>query len=349
MFEYIIRLIESISQIFSGRKPQIPEEDEPAPPKRKPKKKPEKDLEFPIDDSWLIPVGVPGHAVSSSGWTYTDGVPNSITWHWTATWDRDLCDKLLGGDDAIRKPKWNEEEQRWQGGASAHFCVGRTYEEGISQYVSLEHRSWHAGAGQSLRWDGQKANYDGKFLSGSRTSIGIETVEVGFERQDIPREDDWINVYDTDGKNEMWIQPWTDEQVDMMIFLGRKIVEKYPNITFLDHHGHMDTSPGYKQDPALAFPFAKVLSGIYKKEIPDVWTPFFMIKPRQRALEVLGYDLGTWGADGDWGTVSTNALKQFQKDRGIHPDGKWSTFVCWEIYFALQDKDLSIEQVNMIA
>lgn len=349
MFKFLLQILQNFTLIFSRKKDapvELPKpEDEPevvTPPK------PEEKI-YDIDDSWLIPTGIPGHAVTSSGWTYTDGKPTSVTWHWTATWDRELCDKLLGGDNALRKPKWNEEEQKWEGGASAHFCVGRSEEEGISQYVKLEHRSWHAGGGQTVRWDGKNVFANGTFLSGSRTSIGIETVEVGFARPEAPKEDDWIEVYGTDGKNHMWVQPWTEEQVDMMIFLGRKIIEKYPNIGYLDHHGHHDICPGYKSDPSLAFPFAKVLSGIYRREIPDVWSPFMAIKPRQRALELLGYDLGPWGADGDWGAVSDAALRKFQIDSGLHANGEWSTFVCWEVYFALLDAGYSLDDIYMEA
>jgi len=345
MSEFLIRFFQSLLSIFSGGQQVVL-------PIPTPEEEPEVEepiiiepISFEIDDSWLITTGIAGHAVSSSGWTHTDGKPTSITWHWTATWDRDLCDRLLGGADALRKPVWNEDKQKWDGGASVHYCVGRTHDEGISQYVKLEHRSWHAGAGQTVRWDGQDISGHTKWLSGARASVGIETVEVGFARDNIPKESDWIQCFGTGGKFKMWLQPWTEEQIDMMIFVGKKIVEKYPNIKYIDHHGHMDICPGVKEDPALAFPFARVLSGIYDEEIPDVWSPFMLIAPRQRALELLGYEFGDAGVDGDWGRISDAALTQFQRDRGLHDNGQWSTFVCWDIYFALLDAGFNLEDV----
>ncbi|WP_211135153.1 peptidoglycan recognition protein family protein, partial [Clostridium paraputrificum] len=41
----------------------------------------------------------------------------------------------------------------------------------------------------------------------------------------------------------------------------------------------------------------------------------------QAKLMSLGYDLGSWGANGIWGEFSYNALLKFQKDNGLNPDG----------------------------
>lgn len=41
----------------------------------------------------------------------------------------------------------------------------------------------------------------------------------------------------------------------------------------------------------------------------------------QTKLIVLGYDLGSYGADGDFGSKTTEAVKAFQKDRGLTADG----------------------------
>lgn len=271
----------------------------------------------------MIPV-VAGAAVSADNWKYSAGRPTSITWHWTATTTRKSCDITLGGEKALRK-----------GEASAHYCVGRSESEGISQYVDLENRSWHAGVGQLLDWTGkQKTN----FTTASRVSIGVETVNVGFARDGFPKQDDWIECFSTNGKTKMFVQPWTDEQIDMMVFVGKEIIKKYPNITVFDNHGHMDICPGYKDDCSLAFPFAKVLSGMYDTDVPDVWSKYRTVLGRQEALIAAGYNLGSAGADGEWGRLSDAALRQFQRDRKLDPNGFWSTFVCWEMHYMLEEK-----------
>ncbi len=42
----------------------------------------------------------------------------------------------------------------------------------------------------------------------------------------------------------------------------------------------------------------------------------------QEYLLTLGYDLGKWGADGDFGDATELAVKAFQKDNSITVDGK---------------------------
>ena len=44
-------------------------------------------------------------------------------------------------------------------------------------------------------------------------------------------------------------------------------------------------------------------------------------KDVQAKLISLGYDLGSWGANGIWGEYSYNALLKFQKYNGLNPDG----------------------------
>ena len=49
---------------------------------------------------------------------------------------------------------------------------------------------------------------------------------------------------------------------------------------------------------------------------------------RQQALTDLGYGswLDPWGVDGDWGGASVKALKAFQGDHGLNPDGWWGRY-----------------------
>lgn len=45
------------------------------------------------------------------------------------------------------------------------------------------------------------------------------------------------------------------------------------------------------------------------------------VKALQENLIKLGYDLGTYGADGDFGSTTQKVVKKFQKDRGLSQDG----------------------------
>lgn len=276
---------------------------------------PEEVVEMPdIDMSWMIPVSS-GHAVSK-GWTsYTGKAPLGVTWHWTATWDLKTCNKILGGATALRK-----------GEASCHYGIGRSLSEGIAQYVSLDNRSWHAGAGQEKETDGRPLR--SSRYKGSRATIGIETVHIGYTRKGVPALDDYRDVATQTGQT-ITVAPWTPEQIAMMIDVGKRIVERWPDIGPRDHHGHHDICPGRKVDVA-GFPFAAVLCGIYGEgTVPDVWTKYWSILERQRTLVKHGADIAI---DGDWGRMSGAALLRFQKANGWIEDGLWDTFLCWNIF-----------------
>ena len=135
-------------------------------------------MTFDISNDFLIPLRS-GHSVSR-GWTSATGnKPMGVTWHWSATWDLSTLDRILGGLNAQKK-----------GSASAHYGVGRSFEEGVHRYVTIENRSWHAGINQTLRWDGKKRILQKD--KASRTTIGIETVNIGYERINVTSGNSWI-------------------------------------------------------------------------------------------------------------------------------------------------------------
>lgn len=284
-----------------------------------------------INEKYMIPLEA-GQAVGSGWPAAIGGRPLGVTWHWTVTWDLALCRRVLGGRNAER-----------MGEASAHYGVGRSYAEGVDRYVSLENRSWHAGIHQTLRWDGEELtdpNY-----KGSRSTIGVETVSIGCATGKIQAAPGWIRADSPNGRQRMLVQPWTEEQIAMMIEVGKEIVGRWPHIGPDDHHGHHDICPGYKVDVS-GFPFARVLRGIYDDPtIPDVWTAFWTVGQRQRALIALGYDLGRTGADGVWGPRSDAALRRLQRELGLVENGMWTTFVSRAAYHALRSLGRDYEEV----
>ena len=268
-----------------------------------------------------------GQAVGE-GWTSaTDFRPMGVTWHWTVTRTLKVCRDVLGGRNAERK-----------GEASAHYGIGRSFAEGIDRYVSIENRSWHAGINQIMRWDGKPLlDEDHGRFKGSRTTIGVETVTIGFAREGFPAKPDWITAAEPTGKHVMRVEPWTEEQIEMMIAVGKEIVKRWGHIGVRDHHGHHDVCPGYKQDVA-GFPFARVLRGIYDDPaIPDVWTPFWLPAQRQQALKDLGF---TIDVDGDWGRLSDAELRRFQREQGMHQNGHWTTFVNWKVFDVMKARGI---------
>ena len=287
-------------------------------------------MPFEIDESSMIPVE-PGQAVVD-GWSATPfGKPVGVTMHWAVTPSLHTCTRIIGGANAARK-----------GAASAHYGVGRTYEEGAARYVSLDAQSFHCQAGQLLRWDGRRM--ETKKFSGIRTTIGIETVHMGYAEPGEVAADRYIKAATVTGV-PMEVQLWTDEQIDMLVAVGKEIINRWSGITVRDWHGHSDLAPKRKID-VTGFPFARLLRRVYDDDlIPDVWTLFHSNEARQKALVALGYPLAPYGADGDWGSVSTRGLKAFQRDNGMVANGYWSTFTCWMVYDVLSVKGKTIEEV----
>lgn len=292
---------------------------------------------FAIRNDHMIPVA-PGQSVNK-GWPARHGnKPLGVTWHWAVTRKLSVLRDVLGGPNAEKK-----------GVASAHYGIGRTFAEGVDRYVSLENGSWHAGKHQSLRWDGKLLGDDD--FKGSRSTIGIETSHIGANLGVVKAEADWIRTATPLGV-PILVQPWTEEQIVMCIEVGREIVRRWPHIGPADHHGHHDICPldgngvAYKID-VCGFPFARVLRGIYPdKAIADVWTPLETVRQRQRALKVLGYNIGAAGVDGKWGTSSRNALLLFQRHEGLVQNGLWSTFVSRAIHRELAERGLDLASVT---
>ena len=288
-------------------------------------------MDLPIDDSHLIPLEE-GHAVSR-GWPRETGArPHGVTWHWTATWNLKRCTELLGGSDPERK-----------GAASAHVAVGRSADEGIHRYVSLENCSWHAGLNQTLCFDGRP--YLRPAWKGARTTVGIEVVYIGYARDDVPPGRTWRRVYSPDGRQEMRVPPWPRAQIDLLVAYGKQVMQRWPHIEPRDHHGHHDLCPSYKVDPT-GFPFAHVLRRIYDDpSIPDVWSSLWTLEGRRRVLAYLGESPGQ-DSGAPWDDTDNLALRRLQRRLGLVVDGMWTTFLNWKIHDELTARGTDLDEVT---
>lgn len=63
----------------------------------------------------------------------------------------------------------------------------------------------------------------------------------------------------------------------------------------------------------------------------------------QKALETLGYSVGSTGVDGVYGSRTARAVRQFQKDHGLTIDGDAGPATVPVILRALKNKDLDVE------
>lgn len=98
---------------------------------------------------------------------------------------------------------------------SAHLLIDRNGT--VTQFVSFDHRAWHAG----------ESSFD-RAPACNDFSIGIE-------------------MEGTD------IEPYTDNQYHCLAEVSAAIMAAYPRITFGRIVGHRDIAPGRKTDPGLAF------------------------------------------------------------------------------------------------
>lgn len=78
------------------------------------------------------------------------------------------------------------------------------------------------------------------------------------------------------------------------------------------------------------------------------------VREYQEKLQRLGYDLGRWGADGDFGTDTYNAVVKFQRDHGLDADGEIGPMTMEAIDQALdaslhEDGETSNRPVNTTA
>lgn len=112
---------------------------------------------------------------------------------------------------------------------SSHFLIRRDGE--LVQFVSADHRAWHAGVS---RFDGRERCND--------FSLGVEL----------------------EGTDEL---AYTDAQYDCLLRLVGAIQQRWPAITTARVTGHEHIAPGRKTDPGSAFDWLRLFAGLAKKSM----------------------------------------------------------------------------------
>ena len=72
------------------------------------------------------------------------------------------------------------------------------------------------------------------------------------------------------------------------------------------------------------------------------------VEDLQKKLIALGYDLGKYGADGDYGSATEKAVKKFQKDHSIGQDGIAGPLTFSALDKALQAFDRTYSQIDFV-
>ena len=108
---------------------------------------------------------------------------------------------------------------------SAHFFIDRGGV--LTQFVSLDHRAWHAGVSE---FKGRPNCND--------YSIGLEL----------------------EGSDQV---PYTESQYESLVKLTRKLIDRYPSLGMDRIVGHSDIAPGRKTDPGEAFEWGRYRTAVF--------------------------------------------------------------------------------------
>lgn len=180
---------------------------------------------------------------------------------------------------------------RTENPVSAHYLIptpdDRSYERRkplIHRLVPEHRRAWHAG--QSY-WAGEESLND--------RSIGIELVNVSRCREAPPQATE-LEPLDQSCR----FLPFAGEQIDLLIYLARDILDRYPGIDPVDVVGHSDIAPDRKTDPGPLFPWKQLhdagIGAWYDEASVRVWRNRFCASGRdrqlaRRALQAYGYGI----------------------------------------------------------
>lgn len=175
---------------------------------------------------------------------------------------------------------------------SAHYIVD---DKSIIRCIPDNEIAYHVGAksyteiGKKIMENGYNPNY---FL------IGVEMC--------VNSDGDWNKTY--------------QNTVELVAYLFQK-----HNLTVLDLYRHYDITgklcPAMMIDEADWNVFREAVKNKMDKPVLKKGSKGDAVKELQQNLLKLGYDLGKWGADGDFGNATYEAVKKLQKDYGLKDDG----------------------------
>lgn len=203
----------------------------------------------PRNDGWLPgAIRVPSPHVYPPGHSQVRPLTLAVC-HWTAS---------PRGTDAHGAHPGRVE--RWLAGkgaeSSTHLVVlrdGRVY-----QGAPLTARTWHAGASS---WGGRP----GPSVNG--WSLGLDVENLGPVRR---FDGSWRDIYGLtyagpapEQHGSVWYEPLTAPQVDALLVVVAEVARRVPALRDpAAWVGHCDVSPGRKQDPGPAFPWARVRAAV---------------------------------------------------------------------------------------
>ncbi len=195
---------------------------------------------------------------------------------------------------------------------SAHYIAD---DKTIIRCVPDDEIAYHVGAksytsiGQKIREGSYTPNY---FL------IGIEMC--------VNSDGDWKKTYQN------------------TVELAAYLLQKY-KLTVLDLYRHYDITgkicPAMMINEADWNVFREAVKKKMDRPVLRIGSKGEEVRELQENLIKLGYDLGKWGADGDFGNATYEAVKKLQKDHGLEDDG-----VVGKNTYALLDRLLNQSQTS---
>jgi hypothetical protein len=181
-------------------------------------------------------------------------------------------------------------------------------------YIIAAGKAWHAGRGK-YSWDNINIR------SGNDYLIGIEAENTGVAND----------------------KPWPKKQVDSYV-KGVAALLKHLELPPERAIGHKEWTTR-KIDPSFDMEkFRHKLKAHMEGEEPDDYWPIPSVEDIQERLIVWEYDLGSSGADGDFGPKTKTALKAFQKRFGFEETSQITS----EVWEALKKNKWNIHTIGLV-